>query len=225
MQILERLFGKSPFGPLIEHAKKVNECIEFLMPVTEAWLKGDWKEVERLQKRISKAEHQADDIKINIRHNLPKGHFYPVPRGGLLRVLKNQDDMADSVEDFAIVLTLRKTTLPETLRADFQSFIEKVVKTCKKALSAIKDLDILLEASFVGPEAEKVLATVDEVGKLEWEVDLHTHALVKKLLLQEDQIPTLNIIFCMNIIQTLSRLCNHAENSGDNICHMIISRR
>ncbi len=225
MHILERLFGKSPFGPLIEHAKKVNECIELLMPVTEAWLKGDWKEVVRLQKRISKAEHQADDIKINIRHNLPKGHFYPVPRGGLLRVLQNQDDMADSVEDFAILLTLRKTTLPETLRSDFQSFIKKVIKTCKKALSAIKDLDMLLEASFTGPEAEKVLATVDEVGTMEWEVDLHTHSLVRKLLVLEDKISTLNIIFCMNIIQTLSSLCDHAENSGDNLCHMIISRR
>ena len=84
---------------------------------------------------------------------------------------------------------------------------------------------MLLEASFVGPEAEKVLVAVDEVGKLEWEVDLHTHALVKKLLLLEDQIPTLDIIFCMNIIETLSRLGNHAENSGDNLCHMIISRR
>lgn len=225
MHILERLFGKSPFGPLIEHAKKVNECIEFLMPATEAWLKEDREEIERLQRRISDAEHQADDIKINIRHNLPKGHFYPVPRGGLLRILQNQDDMADAVEDFAILLTLRKTTLPDSLRPDFQSFIENVVKTCNKALFAVEDLDMLLEASFAGPEAEKVLAAVDEVGKLEWEVDLQTHSLVKKLLLLEDKISTLNIIFCMNIIQTLSRLCNHAENSGDNLCHMIISRR
>ena len=195
------------------------------MPATEAWLKEDREEIERLQRRISDAEHQADDIKINIRHNLPKGHFYPVPRGGLLRILQNQDDMADAVEDFAILLTLRKTTLPDSLRPDFQSFIENVVKTCNKALFAVEDLDMLLEASFAGPEAEKVLAAVDEVGKLEWEVDLQTHSLVKKLLLLEDKISTLNIIFCMNIVQTLSRLCNHAENSGDNLCHMIISRR
>jgi len=225
MHILEKLFGKSPFGPLIEHAKKVNECIEFLMPLSDAWLKEDWPELERLQKLISKAEHQADNIKINIRHNLPKGHFYPVPRGGLLRVLQNQDDMADSAEDFAILLTLRKTVLPDSLKANFQDFIQKVIKTCKKSLSAIEELDMLLEASFTGPEAERVLVAVDEVGKLEWQVDLHTHALVKKLLLLEGKTPTLNIIFCMNIIQTLSRICNHAENSGDNLCHMIVSRR
>ena len=225
MHILERLFGKSPFGPLIEHAKKVNECIELLIPITEAWLNADWVELERLQKLISEAEHEADNIKIKIRHNLPKGHFYPVPRGGLLRVVQNQDDMADSAEDFAIMLTLRKTTFPESLRSEFRTFIQKVVKTCRKALSAIEELDILLETSFTGPEAEKVLANIDEVGKLEWEVDLNTHSLVKKLLLLEDKLPTLDIIFCMNIIQTLSRLCNHAENSGDNLCHMIISRR
>jgi len=225
MHIFEKLFGKSPFGPLIEHAKRVNKCIEILIPLTEAWLKGDWNDLEQLQKIVSEEEHRADKIKIQTRHNLTKGHFYPVPRGGLLRILENQDDMADSAEDYAILLTLRKTNFPDSLKSDFQSFVEKVVKTCQKALAAIEELDVLMEVSFTGPEAEKVLTIVDEVGKLEWKVDLHTHALAKKLLLLENKIPTLDIIFCMNIIQTLSRLCNHAENSGDNLYHMIISRR
>lgn len=225
MHILEKLFAKSPFGPLIEHAKKVNECIELITPLTEVWLKEDWPELERYQKLISEAEHQADNLKIKIRHILPKGHFYPVPRGGLLRVLQNQDDIADMAEDFAILLTLRKTILPDSLRPDFLSFVQNVIKTCQKALFATEELDILLEASFSGPEAEKVMVAVDEIGRMEWEVDLQTHAIVKKLLLLEGKISTIDIIFCMNIIQTLSRLCNHAENSGDNLYHMIISRR
>jgi len=225
ISILEKLFAKSPFGPLIEHANKVNECIDLITPLTEAWFREEWENVGKLQKIISEAEHQADIIKLNIRRILPKGHFYPVPRGDLFRVLKNQDNMADFTEDFAILLTLRKTTFPDTLKTDFKGFVQKVIKTCHRSLLATKELDALLEASFAGPEAQKIQATVEEVGRLEYEVDISAHSLVKKLLILENKIPTLDIIFCMNIIQTLSQLCNHAENLGDNLYHMIISRK
>ena len=32
MNIIQDLFGKSPFGPLVEHTKKVHECVEMLKP-------------------------------------------------------------------------------------------------------------------------------------------------------------------------------------------------
>lgn len=224
MHILEKLFGQSPFGPLMEHAKKVEECIDLLLPTTEAWLKEDWAELERMLNAISEAERRADEIKIKIRRILPKGYLYAVPRGGILRILQNQDSMADSAEDYAVMLTLRKTILPESLRDEFRDFLEKVVRTCKQALSSVEQLDVLVETSFSGPAAEKVLAAVEEVGEMEWEVDLLARSLGKKLLSLEDKVPTLDIIFCRNIMQILSHLCNHAENSGDNLCHLIVSR-
>ncbi len=35
MPLLDKLFGKSPFGPVIEHAKKVYECIDLVNPVIQ----------------------------------------------------------------------------------------------------------------------------------------------------------------------------------------------
>ena len=84
MPLLDKLFGKSPFGPVIQHAKKVYECIELVNPVIQAWLQEDWKKVEHLAKEVSDKEHEADKMKITIRSNLPKSLFYPVPRGDLL---------------------------------------------------------------------------------------------------------------------------------------------
>ncbi|MBN2466875.1 MAG: TIGR00153 family protein [Deltaproteobacteria bacterium] len=225
MHILEKLFGKSPFGPLIEHAKKVNECVDLIMPITEAWLQEEWDKVQQLQKVISEREHEADRIKIQLRHYLPKGQYYAVPRGDLFRVTQNQDNIADAIEDYGILLTLRKTIFPDGLKAELRLFVQKVIQTCQKALYATKELDALLETSFSGPEADKVHAIVEEVAKLEYEVDHASHALVRKLLMLEDTISALNIMFCMNIIHTLSHLCNYAENSGDNLYHMIISKK
>ena len=113
MPLLDKLFGKSPFGPVIEHAKKVYECIDLVNPVIKAWLSEDWKQIDNLSKEVSRKEHEADKMKITIRSNLPKSLFYPVPRGDLLRILQNQDNIADSVEDLCVVLSLRKTKLPQ----------------------------------------------------------------------------------------------------------------
>ena len=96
MTILDMLFKKSPFGPIIEHSKKVQECIELINPVIKAWLREDWDEIERLRYEISRKENEADKLKISIRSGLPKSLFYPVPRGDLLRILSNQDNSVHS---------------------------------------------------------------------------------------------------------------------------------
>ena len=224
MPLLDKLFGKSPFGPVIEHAKKVYECIDLVNPVIKAWLSEDWKQIDKLSKEVSRKEHEADNMKITIRSNLPKSLFYPVPRGDLLRILQNQDNIADAVEDLCVVLSLRKTKLPPTLTKDFQSFANQVIETAQMLLNANEELETLLEASFTGPHTEKVLKIVDEIGTLEWKCDTMGHNLVKKLISMEDSLDPLTIIFIMKIIEVLGNLSNHAENCGDNLRHLIISR-
>ena len=224
MPLLDKLFGKSPFGPIIKHAKKVNECIDLVNPVIKAWLNEDWKQIEKLRKEVSRKEHEADKMKITIRSNLPKSLFYPVPRGDLLRILQNQDNIADAVEDLCVVLSLRKTKIPKSLTDDFQDFAKQVIETAQMLLKANEELETLLEASFTGPHTEKVLKIVDEIGTLEWKCDTKGHDLVKKLISMEDTLDPLTIIFIMKIIEVLGNLSNHAENCGDNLRHLIISR-
>ncbi len=224
MTLLDRLFRKSPFGSIIEHSKKVQECIELIKPVIKAWLREDWDEVEKLRNEISRKEHEADQLKITIRSSLPKSLFYPVPRGDLLRILNNQDNIADAAEDLCVVLTLRKTKLPKSLTNDFQIFVDQVIDTCRMLLKANEELDTLMEVSFTGPASEPVLKTVDEIGKMEWQSDIKSRDLIKNLLGMESQLDPMTIIFVMKIVEVLSNLSNYAENCGDNLRHLIISR-
>jgi len=224
MTLIDKLFGKSPFGPIIEHAKKVHECVDHINPLIKAWLREDWNEIGRLSNEISRKEHEADKLKITIRSSLPKSLFYPVPRGDLLRILQNQDNIADAVEDLAIVLTLRKTILPKTLVTDFEDVVAQVIETCKMLFSANEKLELLLESSFTGPPTEKVLTIVDKIGTLEWNCDIKSREFVKKLIAMEGQLDPLTIIFNMKIIEVIGSISNYAENCGDNLRHLIISR-
>ncbi len=96
-------------------------------------------------------------VKKDIRSNLPKSIFLPVARGDLLRFLKEQDNIADSAEDLAVLLTLRKTTVPEEMKEDLQDFVNKVLETYEQAMIVSSEIILLAETSFGGAEAHKVM--------------------------------------------------------------------
>ena len=95
MNIIRELFSKSPFGPLVEHTKKVHECVEVIRPLMEALVNEDYDEIGKLQDKVSRLEYEADIIKHNVRDHLPRRYFLPVDRVDLEKFISNQDKIAD----------------------------------------------------------------------------------------------------------------------------------
>ena len=52
MTLIKQLFGKTPFGPLVAHTKKVHECVKLVKPLVESLLKEDRDEVGRLREGL-----------------------------------------------------------------------------------------------------------------------------------------------------------------------------
>lgn len=57
---------------------------------------------------VSKAEFEADQVKNEIREHLPRRYFLPVDRSDIERLVHSQDQIADHVLDFAVILLIRK---------------------------------------------------------------------------------------------------------------------
>ena len=112
MGVLNQFFAPSPFTQLQEHSKKVHECVKLLRPLADALLAQDFKKIEELHKLVSKTEHEADILKSSLRDRISKMYFLSVGRLELSEYLAYQDDVADSAEDFAVLLLLRKTKIP-----------------------------------------------------------------------------------------------------------------
>ncbi|MHC4489479.1 MAG: DUF47 family protein [Planctomycetota bacterium] len=127
MGILGKFFAPSPFIQLHEHAKKVHECVELIRPLADALLAEDYEKIEELHNLMSRTEHEADQIKTELRDKITKMYFLSVGRLELGQFLAYQDDVADAAEDFAVVLLLRKTKIPEELKPDFLAFVEQVL--------------------------------------------------------------------------------------------------
>ena len=222
MNIIQDLFGKSPFGPLVEHTKKVIECVEMLKPLMEALVNEDYEEIHKIQDKISRLEYEADNIKHEVRQHLPRRYFMPVERVELERFISCQDKIADKVEDFAVILTLRKTKLHPDVMDKFFDFIEQIFQVTGTLLGAAVELKNLAEVSFSGAEARHVLDILHGLNEEEWKADRMARSLSKDVYALEKQLDPITIIFYEKMILTLSAIANEAENAGDMLRIMIV---
>ena len=221
--ILAGLFAKSPFGPLNEHMAAVKKCVDLLKPMFEALIEKDYGRVEELASQISKLEHKADIIKNEIRDHLPKSIFLPVSRTDILNFLKEQDAIADDVEDVGVLLTVRKTYLPAELKDELFAFIDKVLETFELTVQVTGELRLLMESSFGAAEVEKVLELVNRIGKAEWEADTLQFQLAQMMFHLENQLSPVDIYILLSVFRQVARLADHAENVGD-LLRLMISK-
>jgi len=141
MSLISQLFGKSPFGPLVEHARKVHECASLVRPLLAACIAEQYEEIHRLQDKVSKLEYEADMVKQEIRDQLPRRYFLPVARADLERFLHTQDSIADAAEDFAVVLLIRNTRIHPELVDEFVAFADQVVRVSETLAAAAEELE------------------------------------------------------------------------------------
>ena len=221
MAIIQGLFGKSPIGHLMDHARKVHECVELVKPLLEALIAEDFNLIRILQDKVSKIEYEADLLKHHIRDHLPRRIFLPVNREELDGFLQCQEKMADYAEDFSVILMIRETHLHLDLHADFLSFVDQIFQVSGSLLTAAVEFRNLAEVSFSGAEARMVLGIIKELGQEEWKADRLARNLSIKMYKLEDEVSAIDLMFYEKMLLKLSAIANEAENAGDFLRAMI----
>jgi len=214
MGVFKRFFAPSPFLQLHEHAKKVHECVELLRPLTEALLAEDYEKIEELHNDMSRREHEADVIKTELRDSLAELYFLSVGQHELSQFLSYQDDIADAAEDYAVVLLLRKTKVPDELKADFTAFVNQVVKVSEMLIQLESELSTLAEAAFSGAEAKNVLKGVDKISEEEWKADRMERKFARHFYDIEDTLDPITVVFLDKYCKRLAEVANNAEKTA-----------
>lgn len=222
MSLIGELFGKSPFTALLQHTKKVHECVKLVRPLMEACIAGKPEEIHRLQDQVSKTEYEADLIKHEIREHLPRRYFLPVSRADLETFLHSQDEIADAAQDFAVILLIRNTKIHPDLVQEFRDFVEQIVSVSETLMAAAQELEALVETSFGGAEADNVLKMVSGLGEGEWKADRMQRKLSKHIYQIEQELDPVTIFFYERVFRSLSAIADAAENTGDLLRLMIV---
>ena len=214
MRSILSMFSKSPFKPLGSHMDKVRACVDQIEPLFKALSKEDYDEVDKISELIVKLEHEADKIKDDIRTHMRQSVFLPVDKKDFMHLLSAQDDIADAVEDLAVLLRIKNLNVPEVIRASLDELVDHVIKTACAGCDLILELEALLESSFGGAEAEKVEKATQVLGTLEWEADRKQFKLAQKLFSLENQINAPDLLLWNEVIKKLGAVADKTEQIG-----------
>ena len=153
---LSSLFRSSPFKPVQEHMRTVFSCICFLPPIMDALYRQDKDQIEEFGHDIIALETEADAIKHTFRLTMPNTLLLPVDREDLLRLISDQDRMADITEDIAKTLLFRSMEVPDSLKEILDELLEGTMEISASAKDMIERLDELVQVGFRGRQQEKV---------------------------------------------------------------------
>jgi predicted phosphate transport protein (TIGR00153 family) len=202
--------------------QQVKECVALVEPMFDCVRKRDFKGLQGLTEQVFKLEHEADRIKNEIRRRIPKSFFLPIYRGDLLAFLKLQDDIADGVEDLAVLLTIKELELPEMIADDVIAHVKQVVQVCDLLFQCTDQLADLVDEDFGGRRAERIFEIADKADHAEWQADKTQYALAQKLFALEDKIRATDIFLWSSVLRELGRLANHADKTGERLRRMLV---
>ena len=216
-----KLFGPSPVRPLQQHMAKVVECAQELLPLFEAVIARDLGAVDAAQEKIAMLENEADDLKKELRLNLPRTLFLPVERRDLLEVLTMQDKVANRAKDIAGLIRGRKMSLPDELGARYLDFVKRCIDACAQAQKAISELDELVETGFRGSEVELVQEIITELDRIEKDTDKIQVEVRTSLFDIERNLPPIDVMFLYRLIDWTGDLGDRAQRVGSRLQLML----
>ena len=201
--------------------QEVLKCVKLLRPLFEALACEDYDRVEEIANKIIELENLSDKKKNVIRNNLPKDIFLPVSRRDLLQIVNAQDSIADTAEDIANLLTLRKTKIPDELKEQLFEFLDEVLGACEQARLVTDELLELFKISFGGPEVTKISKMLEKLENTEARTEKLCTDLAKSLFKHEDKLNPISVMFWYKIIEEIGNLADYAKKMGNRLGMLI----
>lgn len=208
------LFGDSPFVTLIEHGRKVNECVRLLGELFSAVLEQDVERARELADRVEALETEADELQTELQEKVAAQALFPVDKHVLCHTAEQQDGMADRAEDIAVTATCRSLSLPPPLRKEFLHYLGEVLEGCDLVAGIMNRLDLLLESSFRGRDALTVSKLITEVDEKEDRIKAMQTVLMRNLFDPDVGLQSLELVVWWQILGELGRLARTADQTA-----------
>ncbi len=212
--MLANIFGSSPVKPLEKHIDVAYQCAKQLRPFFSAVVSGDWEAAVSVREKIETLEHDADNLKKEIRLQLPKSLFMPVPREDLLELLLVQDKIANRTKDVSGIVLGRKMQIPSPIAEQFIEFVDRNIDAAKQARKSVRELDELFTAGFRGAEVDLVSKLIEELDQIETDTDNKQAELRAALFEIEQSLNPVDAVFMYKVIELTGEIADMAERVG-----------
>ena len=216
MAWIDKLVGKSPIGPIQKHMQVAVLCAREVIPLLEAMAAGDDEAIRERRAEIDRLEHEADQLKHEIRSHMPRRFMMAMDRRTMLEILDYQDSIADVTQDIAELADQRGMHLPELLKEPVLSMAQSVMSACEQGQRIIDELDELVETGFGEGEVARVDEMVRELGRLESQTDSELDRAARALFAMESELGVATV-FWHQIILWIANLADLSERVGNRL--------
>jgi uncharacterized protein len=216
MAWIDKLVGRSPIGPMQEHMSAAVVCAKEIIPLVEAMVAGDSAAIRERRSEIDRLEHAADEIKHEIRSNMPRRMMMAMERRDLLDVLDFQDSIADVAQDIAELVDQREMHLPASLVEPFRALAIRSVAACEQGSKVINELDELVETGFGDREVARVEGMISELGRIESETDVLLDTACRALFGMEAELGVASL-YWHQLLLWIADLADYAERVGNRL--------
>lgn len=216
MAWIDKLVSRSPIKPMQQHMNVAVLCAREILPLLDAMAAGDLDAIRDRRAEIDRLEHEADEIKHEIRSHTPKRFMMALDRRTILEILDYQDSIADITQDITELADQRNMHLPEVMKEPVMSLAKSVVTACEQGQRIIDELDELVETGFGDAEVRRVDEMILELGRLETETDRQLDMAARKLFEIEDDLGVATI-FWHQVLRQIATLADLSERVGNRL--------
>lgn len=201
--------GWPAFEYSIKHTGLVCEAARRVELAVHAFINGDIEAVNKLVREAKMIERKADEIKREIMLRLSMGVLEAPDRADFLRLTELVDDVAGYIVGAGRRLALLDPKdFPREIRKHFATFSKGVTKIANLVKQAIEALRI---------NVEEALRIVEEIEKLETDMDDHYHEISSEIIKLSDKFGTPTLLTVRDFINLIEFAIDTAEDAGDHV--------
>ena len=208
---LTDVIGNSPLSTLERHVRVCADCVNLLTEYFEAAQAGEWNRASDLRDKIAKLESIADDLKLEVRSNLPRGLWMSVSRADLLELVRMQDKMANDTKDVAGLSLGRELAFPAKLEKSLFKYLAAITDCSNQAVEVIVALRELSRSAFGSRQVDAIAKMVTMVEKVERKSDDQQQALRAKLRKYEANLSPIDAVFLYQLLSQIGEIADSAE--------------
>ena len=215
------MLAESPFSGLQEHMIVGNKATNTLERFIRAVSESDWRTATECREEIIVLENQADDIKNNIRNNLPKSLFMTVSRQDLLDLVFTMDGIPNAAKDISGVMIGRQMIIPEEVIESFIDCSNAAIRAANQASDAIRKVDGMQKRGFSSSDASALSDLVIELEQIEKENDELEIELRNKFYTFEKKYDPVDVIFFYDVINKIGSLADISQTVGHLLMRLV----
>ena len=208
---ISEVISNSPLALLERHAGVCMDCVERLPLSFKEAQSGLWARAEEVREEICRFEGLADELKQDVRSNLPRGLWMSVSRADLLELVRVQDKMANGVKEVSGISLGRQLAFPSPLTEDLNEFVDVVVAVSRSVVKIIGATRELSHSAFGTRQTNAILDFVSQVEAGERRSDDMQAALRARVREHEVDLPPVDAMFLYQLLAAIGEIADNAE--------------